>query len=276
MTTMPTGLRLVLCLLWLSAGPAAAHCTPDHVFETVRPGVLSVAAPHLQPYSVPRPDGTLGGVDGEIVNRIAQSNCLSVRVVPVDQGAALQYVISGRADLTLGDWYRTAARARVLGLSAPLYLDEMGLFSAKGLRRLADLSGLRVGSVQNYAWVRDLKLLFAADLTLFPNAAALEAALESGQVEVGIDSYGTGLVGRARGDYAGLFIERAEPDPRVEASIRPLQAGLPYDRSNPRLGAALDAAIAEMQASGEIARILEAHGLDPAAARTGPPRLTGG
>ncbi len=45
----------------------------------------------------------------------------------------------------------------MLGLSAPLYLDVMGIISKPGYATVGELEGKRVGTVQGYLWVNDLK-----------------------------------------------------------------------------------------------------------------------
>jgi polar amino acid transport system substrate-binding protein len=39
-----------------------------------------------------------------------------------------------KADIGTGDWYRTVAGAKVLGLSYPLYIDQMGIYSKTGIK----------------------------------------------------------------------------------------------------------------------------------------------
>ena len=133
----------------------------------------------------------IGGVDGDILKSIAKSACLTLTPVVVDPAATIQYVISGKADIAGGDWYRTAERAKVLGLSAPTYLDQMGIYSKDGASTVAAMMGKQVGTVSGFLWVADLQKLLGSNLHLYPNPVALAQDLQAGRIQIGVDSYGT-------------------------------------------------------------------------------------
>ena len=251
----------------------AQECTPAHTFPTVEAGKLTVAIYEYPPFSTVTADGQIGGVDSYIVKAIAKANCLEIVPVSVDPAATIQYVVSGKADVAVGDWYRTEERAKVMGLSWPTYLDQMGMYSKDGLSKIEDLLGKKVGTVSGFLWVTELQGLLGADLQLYPNPVALAQDLAAGRVEVGVDSFGTGVFAQAKGGYEGIQIKVAEPDDRVQASIQAAQAAIIYSLDNPEFGAALDAGIQAMHASGELAEILKANGLDPSGADVGEPRL---
>lgn len=78
---------------------------------------------------------------------------------------------------------------------------------------------------------------------------------------------------QANGGYEGIQIKVAEPDDRVQASIQAVQSALLYSKDNAAFGAALDAGIQELHASGKMGEILQANGLDPSGADVGEPRL---
>ena len=124
-------------------------------------------------------------------------------------------MLAGKADVAAGDWYRTAARAQVLGLSAPTYLDQMGIYSKDGVSTVASMIGKQVGTVSGFLWVAELQQLLGSNLRLYPNPVALAQDLEAGRIEIGVDSYGTGAYAQKRGGYRGIIIKVAEPDPRV-------------------------------------------------------------
>lgn len=251
----------------------AQECTPAHTFPTVEAGKLTVAIYEYPPFSTVTADGQIGGVDSDIVKAIAKANCLEIVPASVDPAATIQYVVSGKADVAVGDWYRTEERAKIMGLSWPTYLDQMGIYSKDGLSKIEDLLGKKVGTVSGFLWVTDLQALLGSDLQLYPNPVALAQDLAAGRVEVGVDSFGTGVFAQAKGGYEGIQIKVAEPDDRVQASIQAAQAAIIYSLDNPGFGAALDAGIQAMHASGELAEILKANGLDPSGADVGEPRL---
>nr|BFD41130.1 ABC transporter substrate-binding protein [Pseudomonas sp. FFPRI_1] len=265
---------LALCvLLLIGNGASAATCEPAHRFETLTPGVLSVAAWVFPPYSIPGPDNQLSGVDGEIIKLIAARECLQIKATVVDPAAVIQSVIARRADVAIGDWYRTAARNKVLGLSAPLYLDMMGIISAQGLSTPAQLEGKRVGTVQGYLWQADLQKLLGSQLVLYPNPVAMAQDLMAGRLEAAVDSYAVAMASQGKGAYPGQVVKVAEADARVQATLQPGQVAFPYSQRNSALGEALSANIQALHASGDIARILQQFGLSAEAAQVGEARL---
>ena len=192
----------------------------------------------------------------------------------VDPAATIQYVLAGKADIAAGDWYRTAERAKVLGLSGPTYLDQMGIYSKDGVSTVAAMIGKQVGTVSGFLWVAELqKLLGQQPAPLSEPGGAGAGSGGRPRSQVGVDSYGTGAYAQKKGGYAGIIIKVAEPDPRVQASTQAAQSNLPYTKRNASLGAAMDADIEAMHKDGAIARFLTSFGLDPSGAETGAPRL---
>ena len=258
----------------LGCGAAFAQdCKPAHKIGTlVSKDKLTAAIYEYPPFAITA-GGQIGGVDGEILKSIAAMECLTFAPVVVDPAATIQYVLAGRADIAAGDWYRTAERAKVLGMSAPTYLDQMGIYSKDGVSTVAAMIGKPVGTVSGFLWVAELQKLLGANLKLYPNPVALAQDLQAGRIQIGVDSYGTGAYAQKKGGYPGIIIKVAEPDQRVQASIQSAQANLPYTKANASLGAAMDADIEAMHKDGKIAGYLKSFGLDPSGADTGEPRL---
>src|SRR5580704_13719913 len=252
----------------------ADDCKPAHQFKTVEAGKVTVAIYEYPPFTTASSDGTtIGGVDSDIVKRFAAANCLAVVPVVVDPAATVQYVVSGKADVATGDWYRTAERAKVMGLSYPTYLDQMGIYSKTGLTKVEELIGKKVGTVSGFLWVAELQKLLGSNLVLYPNPVALAQDLAAGRIDAGVDGYGTGVYAQKKGGYPGIEIKVAEPDQRVQASVEPGQANIIYSKSNPEFGAALDDTIQQLHKNGGMAEILKSHGLDPSGANVGEPRV---
>ncbi len=260
--------------LALTAGVASAQeCTPKHQFTTIEAGTLTVAVTTYVPHSFVDDSGNMKGIDGDIAAEFAKRECLKVKAVAVDPAAAIQYVLSGQADIATGDWYRTAERAKVMSLSAPLYTDQMGIYSKEGFKTVSDLEGKQVGTVQGYLWVADLKAMLGGSLKLYPNSVNMQQDLSSGRIDVAVDGYSTGVVAEQKGALGDVKVNVAAPDQRVKATKEAAQAAFPYSLNAKEFGVALDAAIAEMHADGTIVTILKSYGLDGTAADTGAPRL---
>ncbi len=276
MTMHSLGKTLGLAALAATFATTAAWaqaCKPAHVFTTIAPGKLTVALYEYPPFTTASPDGTIGGVDSDIAKKFAAANCLTVVPVVVDPAATVQYVLSGKADVATGDWYRTAERAKVMGLSYPTYLDQMGIYSKTGLTKVESLIGKKVGTVSGFLWVAELQKLLGSNLSLYPNPVALAQDLAAGRIDAGVDSYATGVYAQKKGGYAGIQIKVAEPDQRVQASTEAAQANIIYSKSNPDVGKALDDTIEQLHKNGQLAEILKSYDLDPSGADVGAPRL---
>lgn len=260
--------------LALSAGIASAQdCTPKHQFTTVEAGTLTVAVTTYVPHSFVDDSGNMKGIDGDIAAEFAKRECLKVKAIAVDPAAAIQYILSGQADITTGDWYRTAERAKVMNLSAPIYTDQMGIYSKQDFKNVSDLEGKNVGTVQGYLWVADLKTMLGSSLKLYPNSVNMQQDLASGRIDVAVDGYSTGVVAAQKGALGDVKVNVAQPDERVKATKEAAQAAFPYSKNAEALGVALDANIADMHADGTIVTILKSYGLDGTAADVGAPRL---
>ena len=252
-----------------AASTVAADCEPTATFPTVREGTLTVGQTEIPPFSY-TDGGEPAGLDVDIVSEFAAENCLELEFQPVAYTAAVPSVQGGRIDLTLGDWYRTKARAEIVGLSAPLYLDELGIISKEGITDIQELKGKQVGTVDGYLWVEDLRALLGGELKTYPSSTELKQDIEAGRLEIGVDAYGTALYNFEDSDYE---ITTAEPDEAVQATVQPAQTAFPYTKANTELGAALDATVAELHESGRMVELLEEHGLPASAAEVGEPRL---
>ncbi len=269
---MKTAILTVISTL-IASTALAQDCAPKYTFPTVESGFITIAAVTYAPYSYIDTDGTMKGVDGAIAEEIAKLACLQVKAVPSDAGSGIQSVISGKADTSSGDWYRTAERARVVNLSTPLYIDQMAIYSKDGFTKFSDIEKGTVGSVQGNLWVNDLRAILDDNLKLYPDSIAMQQDLMAGRLDAALDGNSIGVVAQSQGGLKGIQIKVIEPDDRIGASMEAGQGTFPISKKNPELLAGFDAAIKELHDNGKIAEILASHGLDPSAAETGEPRL---
>jgi|TARA_R110002033_G_scaffold8327_6_gene28674 polar amino acid transport system substrate-binding protein len=260
-----------LAAFTIASGAAAQDCPTD--LETVSKGQLTVAVTTFAPYSFMNEKNELSGVDGDIVKAAAERLCLEVETLVVDPAAAIQSVMAGRADLTVGDWYRTAERAAVMSFTTPLYLDSMGIISTTGTDTVEDLVGQTVGTVQGYLWVQDLEKLLGDDLQLYSSSVNLQQDLRSGRIKNAVDGAATAQLAVERGDLEGYQVSIAAPDDRIAASMQPAQVGFPMRKNAVNLLAALDVVLEDMKAEGMIVELLSSYGLSPEMADVGEPRL---
>lgn len=265
----------VVCACIAASGStfAADACKPAHDLKTLVPGQLTVVTMVIPPFSIPEGKG-IKGVDGQIISRIAEMECLKLKPIFVDTRAVMQYVLIDKADVAVGNWFRTAARGKVMDMSEPVYIDSLGVYSKTGVKDLVQLSreDKIVGSVQGYNWTADLQKLFGNNLKLYPNPVALAQDLTSGRVDVGLDSYSSGIYAQQQGALGGYKIVHAAPTESVKASIEPAQIAFMYKKGNDQLGQAINANLKVMRDNGEVGAALEAYGLSAQDSDVGTPR----
>ncbi len=250
-----------------------ANCKPQHEFPTLQEGKLVVSSYTYAPSTIVRNDA-LGGIEGDLLRRVAKLECLELKVVEQAAAGVIPAVESGRADLAAGDWYRTKDRAKILGLSDPIYQDAM-VFVSKGGRvsEVDDLLGKEVGTFEGNLWNADVKKLMNGNVKIFPSEAALFQDLATGRLDVAIDgSAGATNMIKVTGN-SSLKMKVPSPDSRVGATTSPGQAGWPHAKDNEKLTAALNEDIGQLREDGVIARVLKKYGLPASAAEVGKPRL---
>lgn len=268
------GAALTACGTGAADSAASGDCTPAHDgIKTVQPGVLTVATYNFPPFVAL--EGTkAAGVEGEIIAAIGEMECLDVVAQPLDTGSVIASTQSGRTDIAAGNWYCTAERAKVLELAGPAYGDLVGLITPDGVTTFEELKGKQLGSVDGYNWNEEFEAIYGSDVKLYPNPTAMYNDLESGRIEVAVDSFGSATF--ANEQHGGLWkVTVPEPDERVASSLDPAQVCFPMSKDNTKLLEAINDDLDKLREAGTIAEILEKNGLDASAAETGELRLIG-
>lgn len=250
-----------------SGTKVASGCKPAHQFSTLEKGKLTVTGEELPPFGHVTGSG-VSGVDGDILTAIAKMECLQISGKPVAAAAVVPDVQSGRADVAMGDWNRTAARVKVVAMSDPIYIDQMALVSKAGYTQISQLKGHSVGTITGYLWVQQLQAYLGGSLKLYPSNVQMYADMRTGRLDVGVDGYGPGAH-----SAKGFKTEAAAPDKAVTATLTAPQTGFPISMGNSGLLSAVNADIATLKSNGQIVKLLRANGLPASAADTGAPRL---
>lgn len=151
--------------------------------KTLEPGKLAVAFNGDMP-GTEWVDGKLGGVDGEILQRIAERLKLQVTPAPMEWSAAIAATQGGRVDAMLGMMNWRQARAEVMDLSDPIYYTKATVAQREGQNwcKLADLEGQTIGTITGFAWVDELKAIKGTKLKLYDTSDAAMRDLVSGRI----------------------------------------------------------------------------------------------
>lgn len=253
----------------LGLGAANAQdCEPAHEFQPLTPGKLTVALTNTPPYSLEK-DGKISGIDGEIVTRFATENCLEITYDILTYPAAVSAVQSGRADVALGGFYRTAARDKVTSLSVPVYLDQLSVASVEGYDTVDALMEKRVGTVEGYDWVAEMEDLYDGSTT-YPSSLNLAQDLQAGRLDAALEGYGAAVMLNAGTD---VKVKLLKADPRITATVNASQTSFLLSKNNEALVSAVNSSIEAYRSEGAIAKVLESYGLHPSAAEVGEGRV---
>lgn len=250
----------------------AEDCTPVHEFTTVTPGELTVASYDYPPATLIEGDA-LTGVEGDLLTKIAEMECLTLTVTSSGgAGAVISSVETGRADLGSGSWLRTEERAKIVHLSNPIWAAYQAVVSTSGITS-DDLKGKRVGSVAGNLWNESLQELLGSDFVIYQDDEAIYGDLAVGRIDALVAGADSANFRLRDNPIEGATVINVTPNPEVPEFAAIGQIMWPSSLENPDLSEAIDANIETLRADGTIAEILEEYGLDPASAEPGEPNL---
>jgi polar amino acid transport system substrate-binding protein len=250
-------------------GPTSASnasCTPKHSgIQTVTPGKLTVGVIDIPPYSSYN-SGNPTGVDISIVSKIAKDECLAVSFEQASYADAIQSIGGNSIDLAVGSIAVTATREKVVDFSSSIYVESMGVTTRIGATTVAEVekAGGKVGTVEGYNEIADLKKIFGDRLITYPSSVELKADFDNGRLVASFDAYGVSAT-----EYKGVTgvtvaLGTAKPDPRISALTRPPEDGFPLTKDNTSLKQALDDGITSQHQDGTIGKLLTGAGLTDA------------
>ncbi|RWZ46056.1 amino acid ABC transporter substrate-binding protein [Labedella phragmitis] len=250
-----------------------ASCTPAHPdVTTITEGVLTVAQYPYAPFSIYE-DGELTGVEGDVMTRIAEMECLTIEVVPGESAAMITSVQNGRADTTLGSWYRTAAREEVVLLSDPVVTSPLSLISTTGADTADEIAAMTIGVGQGLTNAENLAELLGDNLKTYPSGDAAMADFQAGRVDGVIMGLGAAVEQLNLHPVDGASIMPIQADERIPATVDIGQTNFPVNQSNEALVEAINDDIAEIRSSGELAEIAEKYDYPVDATEPGEPNL---
>lgn len=249
-----------------ASASGSSSCTPAHTgFETLKPGTLQVLVYVSPPYTT-KNDDSFGGVDSEIVKKLAAMECLKVQMKPVAPAALIASVKSARADVAIGGIYYTKKRAKTLSLSAPMYRDGMALLSTSELSgNLSDLKDKSVGVIQGYLWDEDIKNALGEDhVKTYQASAGMITDIRNGRLDVAVLT--SAEAGYRASKHSELKVTQLNQTPKVEASKAQNNVVLATPKKEHSLTSVLSEDIKKLVKEGTVASVLKANGMDPSLA----------
>ncbi|WP_449278909.1 substrate-binding periplasmic protein [Leucobacter sp. GX24907] len=245
------------------------NCTPAHPdLQTVEEGKLTVAAYDFPPFMSINGE-ELSGVEGDLLTEIAAMECLEIAVQAAGgAGAAIPAAETGRADVAATAWYRTEARAEIVRLSAPVYLDATGVVSLHNYT-VDDLADIKVGSVSGNLYNESLKSWLGDSFIVYQDDESIYGDLEAGRLDAIIASVPSSQATIEGKGIEGATVNPVEPVDEVPEFAKPGQVGWPTSYDNEAFGKALDENIAKLHEDGKVAEVLEAYDLPASSAEVG-------
>ncbi len=251
------GLALAACGSTAAGSTATSGgCTPKHHFPTIQQGTLTISVLQALPYiGYDDVNSKLQGTDGQVMDAIAKMECLKTSV-QVLGGTAIQAVVSNRADISLGGWYVTDERAKVVGQTDPVYYDFNSIVSKTGISKVSDLKGQKVGCVGGTLFVAPLQqLLGAGNVVTYQGSDAVMADIDSGRIQAAVLGSGeAAYLNKQRGGTDKVL--RITPESDYPPSEGISKVDMPYTKSNTALGAALNDDIKTLRADGTVKKAL--------------------
>ncbi|QJT00932.1 amino acid ABC transporter substrate-binding protein [Streptomyces asoensis] len=238
---------------------------------TLTPGVIKVAVQPYAPYTSVE-GGKIVGLDGDILNYVAEKLGLEVKPEVTDFAGMLAGVQSRRVDITIGGVAWSADRQKQGLFTDPPYYSPpaMAVRSGKTYKTVDDLKGLSLGTVEGYVWVKSIQSVPDAELHAYPDANGVFDDLGAGRVDVGfLDPL---LIIAAQKERPELKIETEYLTPPTAAQVeakpayqyfQPYQTGFYLPKKATRLEKAVSAEIDAMYTDGEMAKLVEKYGGDP-------------
>ncbi|MDO9396288.1 MAG: transporter substrate-binding domain-containing protein [Herbiconiux sp.] len=248
-----------------ATGSVAEDCTPAHTFDTVASGTLTVAADVSLPYvDVDDVTGELGGVDGLVLAKIAEMECLTVANATVHGSTAIGSVQQNQSDVASGGWYWTEEHGEVLNQTDPVYFDFTAMTSKDGqYSSLDDVTGKVVGVTQGSLFVEDLQNALGADsVKQYETLPQAIADLKNGRIDAVIAGSGeSGYQLQQAGDDSGLGLTAMSPDERLSATLEAGRVVFPSTKGNDDLTTAMNEDIETLRGNGFVQDALNQYGL---------------
>lgn len=249
-----------------AGGDVPQSCKPAHSVKTLEKGKLIVSVYVTPPYTV-KEGNTYGGVDGDLIKKLAAMECLQVDMREIAAAGLVQSVQSKRADTALGGIYRTPERAELLELTSTAYYDGMVLLGKKDYKTVADLTGKTVGSIQGYLWTADLqKALEQNSVKIYMASDGMINDVKNGRLDAAVLTTAEAAYRAAQDPSAGFKINQIATDPRIADSQHSGEVIYPITKGNTALVQAFSADIAALLKDGTVAGILKRNGMSEASA----------
>ncbi len=182
MSFRPIALGAAMALL-LAAGPLHQANADGHM-ELIEKGTLNVAFNGDMP-GTGFQDGKLIGLDGELMQMVAEKLGLKVKPNLMEWAAEIQSVKTRRVDIMHGMMGWNDQRIKVINISDPIYYGGANITQKKSTNwsTVKELEGKTIATIQGFGWIDQLKAIEGATLKLYDTSDAAIRDLLAGRIE---------------------------------------------------------------------------------------------
>jgi ABC-type amino acid transport substrate-binding protein len=255
-----------------SSSPTTTASSSAVALDSLTPGVLMEAIEPYMPYTNGIKPGVVNGLDGEIISAVAQKLGLKVDYKNLTFPGMLAAIQTHRADIAYGGVAWTAERAKVGLFTDPYYYSPQTLTTVEGkptYSTIASIKGKTVGTITGSLQVGAIQAA-GAHLVVQPAAVGLVDQLTSGRLDAAVlDPLIAAYTAKQRPELHLVNTPLQAPTEAEVKADKGLAGFLPYSvtgyipKQEPKLEAAMSAAIDEMYANGEMSALLTKWGVDP-------------
>lgn len=255
-----------------SAGGASGG-SKGSAYNTVTPGVVTVATEAFPPYVTMESDHSLGGFEGKLFTNCVDKMGLQLKVVRVNFDGALAGVQSHRYDVTVGSVSWSEPREQAGKMTDPIYYNPQVVIRRQGtppVTTVDQLQGKTIGTGKGYVMIGAIQQIPGAQLRTYDTVDPMFQDIALGRTDLGVVD-----------PLIEIYTAQKRPDLKLATSyLTPPSAAqlqqhpnykylLPYEvvwylpPQEGKLTSAFNGCIADDFKSGATARGLKQYGANP-------------
>ncbi|QDQ26297.1 transporter substrate-binding domain-containing protein [Chitinimonas arctica] len=242
--------RSLLSLFLLSA--LAIHASAADLLDTVKArGTLKIAVEGTYPpFNFKNEKGQLDGFDVEIAQALATKLNLKPEFITSEWSGILAGLQTGKFDIIVNQVSATDKRRETFDFTQPYTLSSAQLIVRKDEKRsfkgLADLKGKKLGVGQGSNYADLARAVEGVEVKTYPGAPEYLQDLALGRLDAALnDSL-----------LIPYLVKQTKLPLKGGAAVGSVEgSAIPYLKGNPKFGAALDKALADIKADGSFKRI---------------------
>ncbi|MDH0863491.1 transporter substrate-binding domain-containing protein [Mitsuaria sp. GD03876] len=244
-------LRISLIAAALLAGASLAAHAADLLDDIKARGTLRVAVEGTYPpFNFKDPKGQLDGFDVDIAKAIAAKLGVKPEFTTTEWSGILAGLQAGKYDVIVNQVAATDERRKTFDFSAPYVTSYPQLIvranETRKLQTPADLKGKKIGVGQGSNFADLAKRWDGVEVRTYPGATEYLQDLATGRIDAALND--------------SLLIpylkEKTKLPVKAGAAIGdPATNAIPFRKGSPKFQAAIDKALADLQADGTYAKI---------------------